>query len=183
MPVLARLLSEIVDRAPEFPWKPGNLRMVGSHTVHFCFGHGGRRTVEIDDREIIVGRRMDPRLDVNIEATAEGLEISGTANLPDGTLLHCEVWRGAPEGPFDDVTHHDLSVSAGRFGIRVGEPGPWSGRATASVELRADMSQPPSVRAVIGDGGERLRYADLVGPGFSVVLELATIDTGRQLRY
>ena len=56
--LLDRLLAELVDVAPEFPWKPGNLRMIGSHSVHFCYGYGGHRTVEIDGREVIVGRRV-----------------------------------------------------------------------------------------------------------------------------
>lgn len=55
--LLDRLMAELVDRAPAFAWKPGNMRWVGSHTVHFCYGHDGHRTVEIDTREVIVGRR------------------------------------------------------------------------------------------------------------------------------
>jgi hypothetical protein len=52
-----RFLAELVHVAPEWIWRPGNLRMVGDHTIHFCYGNG-RRTVELDEREVIVGRRM-----------------------------------------------------------------------------------------------------------------------------
>jgi hypothetical protein len=52
-----RVAAALLDRAPAWLWKPGNMRFVGSHTLHFCFGHGGRRTVEWDTREVASGLR------------------------------------------------------------------------------------------------------------------------------
>jgi len=56
---MKRLVAALIDLAPAWLWKPANLRFVGTHTVHFCVGHEGRRTVEWDGREIAVGRRDD----------------------------------------------------------------------------------------------------------------------------
>ena len=56
-PRMHRLVSGLVDLAPGWLWKPANLRYVGPHTLHFCFGHEGRRTVEWDGREVAVGGR------------------------------------------------------------------------------------------------------------------------------
>jgi hypothetical protein len=56
--LLRRYVAFLVDAAPAWLWRPGNLRFVGSHTVHFCWGHEGRRTIEIDSREIAVGNRV-----------------------------------------------------------------------------------------------------------------------------
>lgn len=51
------IASEIIDRAPSWLWRSGNLRCVRSHVLHFCFGRGGRRTIEWDGREVAAGRR------------------------------------------------------------------------------------------------------------------------------
>ena len=50
-------MAALIDAAPAWLWKPGNLRFVGRHTLHFCFGHDGQRTVEWDSREVGVGDR------------------------------------------------------------------------------------------------------------------------------
>jgi hypothetical protein len=55
-----RILALLIDVAPRWVWKPANLRIVRGHTLHFCFGHEGRRTIEWDGREIGVGRRQWP---------------------------------------------------------------------------------------------------------------------------
>jgi hypothetical protein len=54
--IWARLVAAVIDIAPSWIWKPGNLRLVGSHTLHFRFGHEGRRTVEWDSRVVAIGR-------------------------------------------------------------------------------------------------------------------------------
>jgi hypothetical protein len=51
------MAAYLIDLAPAWPWKPSNLRFVGSHTLHFCYGDESRRTVEWDDKTIAVGRR------------------------------------------------------------------------------------------------------------------------------
>jgi hypothetical protein len=54
---MKRIAAAMIDRAPVWIWRPGNLRFVGRHTVHFCVGGDGQRTVEIDAREVLRGRR------------------------------------------------------------------------------------------------------------------------------
>ena len=51
-----RMAAYLIDLASGWLWKPGNLRFVGSHTLHFCYGEESRRTVEWDDKTIAVGR-------------------------------------------------------------------------------------------------------------------------------
>jgi hypothetical protein len=124
----------------------------------------------------------DPRLTIRLEplASGRGIEISGTANVPDATRLRCGVWRGGPEGPFDDVMHEDTAVKAGRFAVTISTSRPWLGVVSASVELRADATQPAVVRAVLGDAGERLAYADLVGPGYRQVFAVTSLRVGEE---
>jgi hypothetical protein len=55
---MSRVVAAIIDLAPGWIWKPANLRFVGSHELHFCFGHDGRRTIEWDGRKIASGRRQ-----------------------------------------------------------------------------------------------------------------------------
>jgi hypothetical protein len=50
------VVAMLVDSLPARLWLPANLHIIGSRTVHFCLG-GGRRTVELDGREIARGRR------------------------------------------------------------------------------------------------------------------------------
>ena len=57
-PMPRRAIETLIDAAPHWIWKPGNLRFIGARTLHFCYGLEGRRTVEWDGREIAVGRRQ-----------------------------------------------------------------------------------------------------------------------------
>ena len=52
-----RLLAGLIDVAPGWIWRPANLRLVGPHIIHSCYGNC-RRTVELNRREVIVGRRI-----------------------------------------------------------------------------------------------------------------------------
>jgi hypothetical protein len=56
--VIRHPIPWLIDHAPAWIWRPGNLRFIGERTVHFCFGHDGRRTIEIEGREVAVGRRQ-----------------------------------------------------------------------------------------------------------------------------
>jgi hypothetical protein len=122
--------------------------------------------------------KPDPRLTVRLEPLKgePGIKIFGTANLPDGTRVRCGVWRGGPEGPFDDVMYQDTAVKAGHFAVSIYTSRHWVGVVSASVELRADGTQPEAVRAVLGDAGERLDYADLAGPGYRQVFAVTSLD-------
>jgi hypothetical protein len=55
---LSRLLAPLVDVAPAWMWRPANFRQLGPLDIHFCYGHDGHRTVEINGREIIAGNRV-----------------------------------------------------------------------------------------------------------------------------
>jgi hypothetical protein len=55
---MRRLVAILIDLAPPWIWKSGNMRFVGAHTLHFCYGHEGRRTVEWDGHEYAAGRRI-----------------------------------------------------------------------------------------------------------------------------
>jgi len=58
---LSRLLAPLIDVAPSWIWRPANFRQLGPFSVHFCYGDEGRRTIEIDGRELLVGNRVrDP---------------------------------------------------------------------------------------------------------------------------
>jgi hypothetical protein len=54
---MRRIAAEVIDRAPGWIWRPGNLRFVGRHSVHFCVADDGVRTVEINGDEVLRGRR------------------------------------------------------------------------------------------------------------------------------
>ena len=51
------MLAFVIHRAPAWIWRPGNLRFVRGHVVHVCTIDDGLRTVEIDGREVLRGRR------------------------------------------------------------------------------------------------------------------------------
>jgi hypothetical protein len=54
-------MAPLIDAAPSWIWRPANFRQVGPLDIHFCYGHEGRRTVEVNGREILVGNRVrDP---------------------------------------------------------------------------------------------------------------------------
>jgi hypothetical protein len=54
----------LIDAAPSWIWRPANFRQLGPLDVHFCYSGGGRRSVEINGREILVGnRRRDPSIE------------------------------------------------------------------------------------------------------------------------
>jgi hypothetical protein len=49
--------SVVVDRLPIPLWSIGNLWQIAGHDLHFCMDAAGRRSVELDGREIAHGRR------------------------------------------------------------------------------------------------------------------------------
>jgi hypothetical protein len=54
---MGRALAILVDVAPVWIWKPGNIRWIGSRILHFCY-RGSRRTVEFDGRDLLTGHRQ-----------------------------------------------------------------------------------------------------------------------------
>jgi hypothetical protein len=50
--------AAVVDRLPLRLWTIGNLRTLAGHDIHFCLDMAGRRNIEVDGREIAVGRRI-----------------------------------------------------------------------------------------------------------------------------
>lgn len=56
--MIAQLTSRVVDAAPDWLWKPANIRWVGSRVLHFCYDGSGHRTVKLDSTILAVGRRV-----------------------------------------------------------------------------------------------------------------------------
>ena len=64
--MIERVLGWLVDIAPDWLWKPGNVRWVGSRILHFCYDGSGHRTVEFDSTTVASGRRIhDPSDDIH----------------------------------------------------------------------------------------------------------------------
>jgi hypothetical protein len=55
--VVRRVLVAVLDALPAWIWKPANVRWLGSRVVHFCYDGSGHRTVEVDGKTILTGRR------------------------------------------------------------------------------------------------------------------------------
>lgn len=120
--------------------------------------------------------RFDPGLSItSIAHQASQLVVSGNASLPDGALIRCEIWRGAFDGPFEEVLDAFARTQNGRFECYFEPPSPWRGVVSASAELRADRAQPTNVQAVVGSAGERLAYTDTKGKGFAQVFVVKTV--------
>jgi hypothetical protein len=118
-------------------------------------------------------QRVDPAITTVIVRESNGLVVRGTARLPDGTRLRCGLWRGGIEGPFADIVYGWTDVEDGLFEW-VADGARWSGQVSASVELRADGSQPEATKRVIGKVGEHLAYSDTEGPSYRQVFVVAT---------
>lgn len=56
--MVRRIVAILIDLAPAWIWKPGNMRFLGTHALHFCYGHEGRRTIEWDGNDVAAGRRL-----------------------------------------------------------------------------------------------------------------------------
>jgi hypothetical protein len=56
--MVARLLGRVLDVAPDWIWKPANIRWVGSRILHFCYDGKGHRTIELDSNVLAIGRRV-----------------------------------------------------------------------------------------------------------------------------
>jgi hypothetical protein len=120
---------------------------------------------------------VDPDLSLKLEPLRRepGFIVSGTANLPDDTVLRFGLWRGGRDGPFEALKEREGAVKSGRFVVSIGTGEDWRGLVSASVELRADRTQPPAVRRILGDAGEALSYVDLGGPGYRQVFAVTSL--------
>lgn len=107
---------------------------------------------------------------------SDGLVVRGTARLPDGTRLRCGLWRGGIEGPYVDIVYGWTHVQDGLFQW-VADGVQWSGDVSASVELRADASQPVATRRVIGEVGEHLAYADIQTGSYRQIFVVAALSS------
>jgi len=101
-----------------------------------------------DDRPLVVW------LEVEVEVPEDGRPlVEGRTNLPDDTML---VITLEDQGDFhtqDIASVADGAYAAGPFGP---DEGISSGAYLARVAMSLPRSQPASVKAIIGDGGERL---------------------------
>lgn len=118
-------------------------------------------------------RSIDPSIAARIARLSDGVAVEGTAALPEATRLRCGLWRGGIEGPYTDIVYGWTDVHVGAFRWIV-EGVHWSGEVSASVELRANASQPESTRRVIGDSGEHLAYSDTEGRAYRQLFVVVT---------
>ncbi len=122
-----------------------------------------------------MGRQILPSYDVHARRVARGVELYGTAELPDHTNLRYEV--GVEDADGVSIGHRmgTVVVADGAYSVLF-EPSPWSGpRLDVSVSLRADRSQPPATQKLLGDHGQRM-IADVGGPGYAEFFFAATVD-------
>jgi len=126
-----------------------------------------------EDKPIVVW------LEVEVEVPSDGRPmVDGRTNLPDGTMLVVTL-----EGE-DDFTTQDIAsvrdgaYSAGPFGP---DEGMGSGDYAARVAMSLPRSQPDAVKAVIGEGGERLVGDAVIESDMGVKVETTqefTVDAG-----
>lgn len=69
---MAVLPAPFVDALPERLWWLGNSYRVFGHSLHLCVG-GGRRTLEVDGREI--GRGQRPLLDFHDQPSEDAVDL------------------------------------------------------------------------------------------------------------
>lgn len=53
------LAAFVVDVLPIDLWRPGNLHLLGEHSIHFCV-EGSVRSIEWNSRTIALGKRQFP---------------------------------------------------------------------------------------------------------------------------
>jgi hypothetical protein len=97
--------------------------------------------------------------EITVQAGLLGpFEISGTTNLPEGTLL--PIWL---EGDYPACTPHcgfemeQAVVRNGHFQTTVRGPDPLPGRYTVHVTTAIASSEPRNVEAALGPSGQNLR--------------------------
>ena len=109
--------------------------------------------------------QRDPGLRVEVRRHADTLVVVGAGDLPDGTIVQVGVWRGAWDGPFDDMQRATATLRDGSCEAESPATRGWSGRVSAVIELHADGSQPKGVQDDIGPRGEALAFADFESAG------------------
>jgi hypothetical protein len=109
-----------------------------------------------------------PQIRVEGRRTASGVEVLGTTDLPDGTILRYEAVAGSRFLGLVGGRRRmgQVRVSGGRYAIAF-EPSPWKGPVVeAAISVRADPGQPAWTQELLGPHGERLA-GDVSGPGYS----------------
>jgi hypothetical protein len=95
-----------------------------------------------------------PLLTLNAETTGETVRVSGTSDLPDGTILQYNVWQDDA----DDVhaSFGEATVVSGRYEFKVSTSG-WPVRAfRVRVAFSSGDFQPRAVVDKFGPAGEHL---------------------------
>lgn len=110
------------------------------------------------------GSMFDAKLQADAVRDGSAVVVSGTTALPDETLIRYEIWGGYLMGLV--LGHRRMGrvrVKDGRFTVRF-DPAPWRGSVIGiAVSILGNKEQPKATRELIGDRGERLRFADVGG--------------------
>jgi len=127
----------------------------------------------------ILPTQILPEIEVAGRRLTDGVELFGTANLPDGTILRYDVHAPGLSGARHVGRAGTALVDAGRYSVAF-QPAPWrASPLEVMVSLRADRNQPPETQALLGSHGQRM-VADVGGDEHaeyfrSVSLEIAAI--------
>lgn len=117
---------------------------------------------------------LEPTMSVQVENAATPI-IHGTTNLPDGSELIVSIWR--KESTFLGMS--DVKVVHGHFTtarFSAGSGPVNSGVYKIEVTMSVAALQPPEVRAVIGESGERMtgRLVRQLVPGVEPTFDFVT---------
>lgn len=113
-------------------------------------------------KNLAMGSPVLPVIDVRARRVGSGVELYGSAQLPDATILrydaHAPGWWGIVKGGLAGT----VLVSDGGYSVTF-EPAPWRGsKLDVIISIRADRTQPPETQALLGDHGQRM-VADVGG--------------------
>ena len=99
---------------------------------------------------------MDAHISITASVAGNTINVTGTTNLPDGSILLVYVVHEVEQLPFD--AERSVAVVDGRFEVQVDTIGWPAGAARASAWFGMDPpGQPANVVQLVGPRGERIR--------------------------
>jgi len=130
-------------------------------------------------RDSAMEAQILPAIDVQARRVQSGVELYGSADLPDGTILrydaHAPGWIGILKGGRAGT----VLVIDGAYSV-VFERTPWRGhRLDVIISLRADRYQPAETQTLLGDHGQRM-VADVGGAEHAEFFLTKSIDIQRE---
>ena len=101
-------------------------------------------------------QRVDRSMQVTSQVDGQTLRVTGTTDLPDGSLIDWYVWRESTDN--NEWPSGHVAVQSGAFSFDADLAGWPSGAATAEVSFSCDWGtvQPKQVTDLVGEHCERL---------------------------